>query len=1023
MKFRVKLEHIRIYFNHNGKVAGFEIMVPFSRAIGGIASDDTCASGEEFKVLRHKLPAELDVLEVYLKGTEQWGEELEKQILVHRALMEELNTFAAVPKDRFRRSFSKHPEVVGFMIYPYEPHRNGHLFLYRGENEEGVYPNVVLNLREGGFARRLNKLRVEKDKIASVQQKVADWYRANYLEARVEGEEVFCTKENFHEVQNEVVRILRKEFGCEIRNEHIVIGPGVPYQGEDICGEWYFTSRGEVLSYEKIVTLYSSDQSTGIALSEFVAAVSSALREKGILVPREVSDEVSKEAYSAAHSLLIQYVLGFAATQWYDLYEKNVEKVGWEGKLEMLSSRQIKDLFDEVSGKGSIEEKVVAVLGRLVQYEVCTEEILGRKQKILEHYLNIEYNFEGRAHHDETLLKLVEGGENGLLAVTMGEFFDDQELLAWEKGHRGVVQSIIEWKGGERIPELSWIMGDELELEDFNLVIRSKFYDVVRLYLQRYARELDEEQLQEMLEKLDRVITNSVSIMPELKLLLENPYYSKQEDDFTEFMKTLMSVYGDKGMVALMKHNSREGLGLNPMRVLQYVILITESLGEKRQLELVEEVIKGLRLDLARVITVSLLMEVSYRERSRLVFELLVRNSRDEVLREAYYKAPIMHFSVMHGSLEVVKLLVGKGCGLEERDDGRTPLQLAAADGNLEIAQFLLEKGAVLNIQNGGDSTALHFAAAREQLEMMRFLIDKGADLNAQNEEGETPLHWVENKGLEPVRLLVKSGAHLDVQDNRGRTALHLAVLGRNADLVKLLMEGGARLDIQDNDLNTALHMAAEKGESEIIELLIQNDVRLDLTNNNGRTALHLAAQSRQLEVVKLLMARRVELDVQDQKGRTALDFAACEGDIEIVRLLLEGGANPNTINLYGYMPLDWALQNDHKEIVRLLMEKGAELNVEHKGGKPALHLLIECKRTDMIALLGEVGADLSKILDVALVEPGNMVMVECLLSNIDIAKINTEHLSNIHYGSIIRDYLQAGSKGQLESGGRSMGK
>lgn len=46
MKFRVKLEHIRIYFNHNGKVAGFEVMVPFSRTIGGIASDDTCASGE-----------------------------------------------------------------------------------------------------------------------------------------------------------------------------------------------------------------------------------------------------------------------------------------------------------------------------------------------------------------------------------------------------------------------------------------------------------------------------------------------------------------------------------------------------------------------------------------------------------------------------------------------------------------------------------------------------------------------------------------------------------------------------------------------------------------------------------------------------------------------------------------------------------------------------------------------------------------------------------------------------------------
>src|ERR1700761_5301660 len=73
-------------------------------------------------------------------------------------------------------------------------------------------------------------------------------------------------------------------------------------------------------------------------------------------------------------------------------------------------------------------------------------------------------------------------------------------------------------------------------------------------------------------------------------------------------------------------------------------------------------------------------------------------------------------------------------------DDGRTGLQIAAINGNMQIAAILIRAGAGLGVADKLGNTPLHYAADRERTEMVDLLLASGAPVNAENRNGMTPL-------------------------------------------------------------------------------------------------------------------------------------------------------------------------------------------------------------------------------------------------------------------------------------------
>lgn len=136
----------------------------------------------------------------------------------------------------------------------------------------------------------------------------------------------------------------------------------------------------------------------------------------------------------------------------------------------------------------------------------------------------------------------------------------------------------------------------------------------------------------------------------------------------------------------------------------------------------------------------------------------------------------------------------------------------------------MLDEGSP-NLINTRDLTtgesALHLVTARRDLTWMQFLIAKGANVNVRDARGVTPLVVACNLGfVEGVELLIKSGARVDESNNSGETPLITAVHNRNMPLIRILLAAGADPDRADNSGRSARDYARLGGHTSILSTI-----------------------------------------------------------------------------------------------------------------------------------------------------------------------------------------------------------
>ncbi|MDC0277150.1 ankyrin repeat domain-containing protein [bacterium] len=117
-----------------------------------------------------------------------------------------------------------------------------------------------------------------------------------------------------------------------------------------------------------------------------------------------------------------------------------------------------------------------------------------------------------------------------------------------------------------------------------------------------------------------------------------------------------------------------------------------------------------------------------------------------------------IHDAVKEGKIDVVKQRLEAGTDVNAKDEkGWALLHFMAVAGNKEIAELLINSGAVVHANTDTGWTPLHLA---DNTEIAELLIAKGANVNAKNNGGETPLDWaIKRKHTETADLLRKHGA------------------------------------------------------------------------------------------------------------------------------------------------------------------------------------------------------------------------------------------------------------------------
>jgi len=156
----------------------------------------------------------------------------------------------------------------------------------------------------------------------------------------------------------------------------------------------------------------------------------------------------------------------------------------------------------------------------------------------------------------------------------------------------------------------------------------------------------------------------------------------------------------------------------------------------------------------------------------------------------------LLHLATSRDSVDVVEFLLEKGAEVDIRDgDGYTPLHDAAGQNALKVAQLLIEQGATVDALCQDSSTPLHRASACGRVEMIELLLDNGADINAiDGISRSTPLHnAIGTNRIESVKILITRGASLKIKKSFEETPLAQARdLGKREEIIKLLVASGA---------------------------------------------------------------------------------------------------------------------------------------------------------------------------------------------------------------------------------------
>ncbi|MFC4097193.1 ankyrin repeat domain-containing protein [Euzebyella saccharophila] len=129
-------------------------------------------------------------------------------------------------------------------------------------------------------------------------------------------------------------------------------------------------------------------------------------------------------------------------------------------------------------------------------------------------------------------------------------------------------------------------------------------------------------------------------------------------------------------------------------------------------------------------------------------------------------KTTPLNAAVTHRHFPVIDLLLDFGADINFESSeilsfSRTPLAIACHNGDKEMAEFLLQRGAQIDLMSGIYGNPLHAAIESNNLLLLRFILEMNANVEAKiGVYLDTPICAAARSGnKEAIKLLVQFGA------------------------------------------------------------------------------------------------------------------------------------------------------------------------------------------------------------------------------------------------------------------------
>ncbi|KAL8760737.1 MAG: hypothetical protein Q9184_003095 [Pyrenodesmia sp. 2 TL-2023] len=289
-----------------------------------------------------------------------------------------------------------------------------------------------------------------------------------------------------------------------------------------------------------------------------------------------------------------------------------------------------------------------------------------------------------------------------------------------------------------------------------------------------------------------------------------------------------------------------------------------------------------------------------------------------------------------------------------------SPLHLAAVGGHVQVARFLLERGANANKPDGGYMTPLHWAAAgsstatADETAMTELLLEFGANVHAVDASLRTPCMVAVSFGRHgPLRVMIARGADLHMKDRWRNTVLHYTAA---------------------NSGSLSVYTAANSGSLSVLHSLIVHGLSEELGRENPRGYSPLSLMLSRGNWHELLFLLNLAPDPTVYTPHASNSLVTCVENPNmtqsllkkflrrlsepVVNTLLAHRAKAEGTPLYAACTL--ARPNQQDDVINILLDAGAELDLE--GGDHGTPLMGACAagRLAVVKLLVSKGAKIS---------------------------------------------------------------
>jgi ankyrin repeat protein len=262
---------------------------------------------------------------------------------------------------------------------------------------------------------------------------------------------------------------------------------------------------------------------------------------------------------------------------------------------------------------------------------------------------------------------------------------------------------------------------------------------------------------------------------------------------------------------------------------------------------------------------------------------------------------------------------------INERDNlGHTALyHTIFSPADLAQMEFLLKRGAQINLQDNLGNTPLMNAAWHGEKQVVNFLISKGANVAVKNKEGLNVVSYMLESSagfsIEEIKQLIELGADPKVVGPNGNSIAFYAADKENIQFMKYLAEKGVLLDPRDK-----YGYRPSSLSDTVIRYLVMNGADVNRADTWGETYLEEALKRNSFELAAWLIDKGADVNYK-RRGDEPMLFSLVDKDnLDAIRILVENHADVNCTNRWGVFLIEYAQEHASQGVVDYLRTKGA---------------------------------------------------------------------------------------------------